>query len=217
MRILIVEDDPLLGDGLAAGLRTLGFAVDWFTDGAQADAALAVAPYDAVVLDLGLPGRDGLHWLGRWRRRAEQLPVLILTARDGVDQRIAGLDSGADDYLVKPFAPEELAARVRAIGRRQTAHAGHFRVFDGVQIDLSTRAVSVLGQAVELTAKEWALLEALTLRAGRLVAKADLEALLNGFDGESMSNTLEVHISHLRRKLGKSLIETVRGMGYRIA
>jgi two-component system OmpR family response regulator len=216
MRLLLLEDDKILGNGLHDFLLSDGHRVDWFTRLAQVQ-GLDQEPFDVLLVDWNLPDGSGLDWVKALRHRGNTTPVLMLTARDRLGDRIAGLDSGADDYLVKPFAPEELAARVRAIGRRQTAHAGHFRVFDGVQIDLSTRAVSVLGQAVELTAKEWALLEALTLRAGRLVAKADLEALLNGFDGESMSNTLEVHISHLRRKLGKSLIETVRGMGYRIA
>jgi two-component system response regulator QseB len=214
MRILIVEDDPLLGDGLAAGLRTLGFAVDWFTDGAQADAALAVAPYDAVVLDLGLPGRDGLHWLGRWRRRAEQLPVLILTARDGVDQRIAGLDSGADDYLVKPIATAELAARLRAVLRRSSGRPEPLWRHGDLEYQPASKTVRWRGEPVELTARESALLELLLSNPQRVLSRALIQDKLYAFEQDIDSNALEVHVHHLRRKTDAKLVRTVRGVGY---
>lgn len=215
MRLLLLEDDPLLGEGLRDFLRCEGHVVDWFTSLAELK-GFAQEPFDLLLVDWNLPDGSGLDWIAGLRRQGSATPVVVLTARDRISDRIKGLDSGADDYLVKPFAPEELAARVRAMGRRLSGVAGHQRIFGAVEIDLGAKMARQDSIEVELTAREWGLLEALVLRAGRIVSKSDLDALVNGFDGEAMSNTLEVHISNLRRKLGKELIETVRGMGYRI-
>lgn len=215
MRLLLIEDDALLGEGLADYLRSEGHQVDWFGTLAPVR-ALAQEPYDAWLVDWNLPDGSGLQWLASQRARGQTTPAIMLTARDRLADRIDGLDGGADDYLVKPFAPEELAARVRVLARRQVGGAGALRQFGPVQVDLAARAVQVDGMRADLTAREWALLEALVLRAGRIVTKAELEALATGFDGESSSNAVEVHISNLRRKLGRALIETVRGLGYRV-
>ncbi|PKO33974.1 MAG: DNA-binding response regulator [Betaproteobacteria bacterium HGW-Betaproteobacteria-7] len=215
MRLLLLEDDPILGEGLRDFLRCEGHVVDWFTSLAELT-GLGQEPFDLLLVDWNLPDGSGLDWIAALRRQGTATPAVVLTARDLISDRIKGLDSGADDYLVKPFAPEELAARVRAMGRRLSGVAGHQRIFGRVEIDLGAKMVRQDNIEMELTAREWALLEALVLRAGRIVSKPDLDALVNGFEGEAMSNTLEVHISNLRRKLGKELIETVRGMGYRI-
>ncbi len=215
MRLLLLEDDDVLGDALSGFLRCEGHHVDWFTRLDQVS-GLADEPYDALLIDWQLPDGSGVAWVAALRRRGNTTPILVLSARDLLADRIVGLDSGADDYLVKPFAPEELAARVRALGRRVTALSGHRRRFGDVEIDFTARSARVAGVPADLTAREWALLEALARRAGRIVSKADLEALATGFAAETVSNSLEVHISHLRRKLGRELIETIRGMGYRI-
>ncbi|MBP6900661.1 MAG: response regulator transcription factor [Burkholderiaceae bacterium] len=215
MRLLLLEDDDLLGDGLRDFLRAEGHRVDWCTT-LQATQALRDEPYDAWLVDWQLPDGSGLDWLRARRARGETTPALVLTARDQLSQRVEGLDAGADDYLVKPFAPEELAARLRVVGRRLAGGAASLRRFGEVALDLHARSASLAGQAVELTAREWAVLEALVLRAGRLVAKSDLEKLVLGFESELASNALEVHVSALRRKLGRELIETVRGLGYRV-
>jgi two-component system OmpR family response regulator len=215
MRLLLIEDDALLGEGLADYLRSEGHQVDWFATLAPLR-TVAQEPYDAWLVDWNLPDGSGLQWLASQRARGQTTPAIMLTARDRLADRIDGLDGGADDYLVKPFAPEELAARVRVLARRQAGGAGALRQFGPVQVDLAARAVQVDGVRADLTAREWGLLEALVLRAGRIVTKPELDALANGFDGESSSNALEVHISNLRRKLGRALIETVRGLGYRV-
>ena len=215
MRLLLLEDDPVLGEGLQDFLRSEGHSVDWFVSLAQVR-GLAHEPYDLLLLDWNLPDGAGLDWLNTLRRQGNDTPAIMLTARDRLGDRLAGLDGGADDYLVKPFAPEELAARVRVIARRQGGNSQSIRHFGAVEVDLASRQARLDGQEVELTAREWAVLEALTLRAGRIVPKAELDALINGFDGEALSNTLEVYVSRLRRKLGKTLIETVRGLGYRL-
>ena len=215
MRLLLIEDDALLGDGLADYLRSECHQVDWFTSLAPLR-ALGNEPYDAWLVDWNLPDGSGLQWLAAQRSSGQTTPAIMLTARDRLADRITGLDGGADDYLVKPFAPEELAARVRVLARRQVGGASALRQFGPVQVDLGARAVQVSGQRADLTAREWQLLEALVLRAGRIVTKPELDALASGFDGESSSNALEVHISNLRRKLGRNLIETVRGLGYRV-
>lgn len=215
MRLLIVEDDAQLGDALSTGLRQLGHAVDWFRNGSQADAALDGTPYDGVVLDLGLPGHDGMHWLQRWRQRALAVPVLILTARDGVEQRIAGLDTGADDYLVKPITIDELAARLRALMRRSHGRAQSVWRHGPLGYDPATKIVTWQGRAIELTGREMAVLEALMAHPGRVVSKSHLQEKLYDWSGaEPESNTLEVHVHHLRRKIDPRIVRTVRGVGY---
>ena len=214
MRLLIVEDDPLLGDGLAQGLRALGFTVDWVIDGERAEAALAAGGFDLVVLDLGLPGRDGMHWLARWRQRAERVPVLILTARDGLEQRIAGLDEGADDYLVKPVGTAEIAARARAVLRRSHGRPEPVWRHGPLSFQPATRVVEWHGQRVELAPRETALLELLLAHPQRVMSRAHLQDKLYEFEQDIDSNTLEVHVHHLRRKLHPRLIRTLRGVGY---
>jgi len=217
MRLLLLEDDDILGEGLRDYLRSEGHTVDWLRSLAEAVSARG-EPYDAWLLDWKLPDGSGLDWLRAQRAQGLVTPALMLTARDPLADRLQGLDAGADDYLVKPFAPEELVARLRAVCRRSAGVAQQrLRLQMGeVEADLARRAVWRLGQRVELTAREWTLLEALLLRAGRIVAKADLERLVLGSDAEVASNALEVHVSSLRRKLGRTLIETVRGLGYRL-
>lgn len=215
MRLLILEDDPQLGEALATGLRQLAHAVDWFAVPAQADAALAGAPYDAVVLDLGLPGTDGMQLLRRWRQGGQALPVLILTARDGVEQRIAGLDAGADDYLIKPIGIDELAARLRAMLRRAAGRAQAVWTHGLLSYDPAAHTVQWKGNAVELTARETALLEMLLLHPQRVLSKAVLQEKLYDWSGaEPESNALEVHVHHLRRKIDPGIVRTVRGVGY---
>jgi len=217
MRLLLVEDDSLLGDGIQAGLRQAGFAVDWVQDGRAADAALRAEEFSALVLDLGLPGEpDGMALLAALRRRGLALPVLILTARDTVADKLAGLDGGADDYLVKPFDLDELAARLRALIRRSHGRQAALLAHAGVTLDPAARRVRVDGQAVELSQREFALLEALLENSGRVLARSQLERLIYGWNEEPESNAIEVHIHHLRRKLGSELIRTVRGVGYTI-
>ena len=216
MRLLLIEDDPTLGEGLRDYLRADGHRVDW-CERLAATEALRGEPYDALLVDWQLPDGSGLDWLRARRARGDATPALLLTARDRLDDRISGLDAGADDYLVKPFAPEELSARLRAVSRRSVAGIAQSRCrFGAVEVDLAARAAFVHGERMDLTAREWALLEALVLRAGRIVAKAELESLVHGSHSEVASNALEVHVSALRRKLGHDLIETVRGLGYRI-
>lgn len=217
MRLLLIEDDPDLGEPLALGLRHFGHLVDWFRDGTSADAALSAAPYDALVLDLGLPGADGMTWLQRWRLRGVSLPVLILTARDGVDQRIAGLDAGADDYLIKPIAVAELAARLRALLRRTAGHAQAVWSHGALEYEPAGKRVRWQGREIELTARELALLEVLLSHPQQVLSKDRLlEKLYDWSGAEPESNALEVHVHHLRRKLAAELIRNVRGVGYRI-
>jgi two-component system OmpR family response regulator len=216
VRLLLLEDDPMLGEGLRDYLRADGHVVDWCLR--LNDAVLLVNdPYDALLIDWQLPDGSGLDWLRRLRQRGLTIPALMLTARDLLSDRVRGLDAGADDYLVKPFAPEELAARLRAVCRRAAGSGGGRIRFGAIEVDITARSVWNGQTRVELTAREWALLEALVLRAGRLVSRSDLDALVIGQDAEVSSNVLEVHISNLRRKLGRGCVETVRGLGYRIA
>ena len=216
MRLLLLEDDPVLGEGLRDYLRTEGHVVDWCLR--VCDASLLVnEPYDALLIDWQLPDGSGLDWLRRLRQRGLTTSALMLTARDLLSDRVQGLDAGADDYLVKPFAPEELAARLRAVSRRSAGTGGERIDFGAFQVDLTAKTVWQGPTRIELTAREWALLEALVLRVGRIVSRSDLDALVIGLDADVNSNVLEVHISNLRRKLGRGFIETVRGLGYRIA
>lgn len=215
MRLLLLEDDAILGDGLAEFLRSEGHVVDWCKRLLDVQ-ALQGEPYDVLLVDWQLPDGSGLEWIRSLRRQGVRTPVVMMTARDLLDDRIKGLDSGADDYLVKPFAPEELVARLRALQRRTTG-ATNARVHIGeVEVDLMAKAVYLHGGRVDITQREWRVLEALLQRAGRVVSKNDLESLMLGLGGELASNSLEVHISRLRRKLGAEVIETVRGMGYRV-
>lgn len=216
MRILLVEDDPLLGDGLRVGLGQEGYTVDWIRDGQAARLALETGSYVLVVLDLGLPRLSGLELLRALRAQGNGVPVLILTARDAVADRIAGLDSGADDYMIKPFDLDELAARIRALLRRRMGRASPVLRHGELALDPAAHRVTLAGEAVELSPREFALLQALLDNAGRVLSRAQLEESLYGWGEEVESNAVEVHVHHLRRKLGPELIRTVRGVGYTI-
>jgi two-component system, OmpR family, response regulator len=215
MRLLLLEDDLILGDGLRDFLELEGNVVDWVKCLADT-ATYRKGSFDALLVDWQLPDGSGLAWVKALRETGDTTPVLMLTARDLLQDRIAGLDTGVDDYLVKPFQPEELVARVRAVCRRVAGSASSRLVFGRVQIDLAARSAWVAGVAADLTAREWALLEALALRAGQFVSKSELDRLVKGDEVESSSNALEVHVHNLRRKLGREVIDTVRGRGYRL-
>ena len=214
MRVLIVEDDPLLGDALAAGLKQRGFEADWVQDGRDAQAAIRVEPFAAVVLDLGLPGLGGLELLRGERARGNKVPVLILTARDAVQDRIAGLDSGADDYVVKPTDLDELAARLRALVRRSKGEPAPVLQIGQVVLDPAARMVTLDGQAMDLPPREFTLLQELMLNAGRVLSREQLEERMYRWGDEVESNAVEVHVHHLRRKLGAEVVKTIRGVGY---
>ena len=216
MRVLVIEDDALLGDAIQAGLKQSGYAVDWMKDGASADHALGTEPYAAAVLDLGLPRMSGLEVLRRLRSRNDPIPVLILTAMDTVNDRIKGLDAGADDYLAKPFDMGELSARLRALIRRASGKAAPELNIAGVKLDPAAHRVFYRDQAIELPAKEFAVLHALMLNTGRVLSRAQIEEQLYAWGEEVESNAVEVYIHHLRRKLFPGLIETIRGVGYLI-
>jgi two-component system OmpR family response regulator/two-component system response regulator QseB len=217
MRILVVEDDPLLGRGTQAGLEQAGCAADWVRDGLAADAALAATRFHAVVLDLGLPRLSGLELLARLRAKGDRTPVLILTARDALEDRVQGLDAGADDYLVKPFRLEELAARLRALVRRAHGEAAAALSAAGVMLDPAAHTVTWRGEPVELPAREFEVLHELMLNAGRVLTREHLQERVYGWGEEVESNAIDVHIHHLRRKLAPELIRTVRGVGYLMA
>jgi DNA-binding response OmpR family regulator len=214
MRLLLVEDDSILGDGIRTGLTQEGYAVDWVTDGYLAGHALQSEHYDLLVLDLGLPRRSGLDVLKELRAGGSNLPVLILTARDTVRDRVAGLDSGADDYLIKPFALDELFARTRALLRRSGERGAPVIRHGAITLDPAARKVSRDGVPVELSAREFALLQTLLENTGRVLSRTRIEQSLYAWGDEVESNAVEVHIHHLRRKLGASLIRTIRGVGY---
>ena len=214
MRILLAEDDPLLGDGLRAGLRQLGFLVDWVRDGEAAERELRVQSYAAAVLDLGLPLKDGMEVLAALRRDGMALPVLVLTARDALHDRIRGLDLGADDYVIKPVDLHELAARLRALVRRSHGQPQEKLSAQDVTLDPASRSVEQGGAPVALSGREFDLLHALMLNTGRVLSREQLEQHLYSWGQEVESNAIEVHIHHLRRKLGSALIQTVRGIGY---
>ena len=214
MRILLAEDDPLLGDGLRAGLRQLGFQVDWVRDGVAAERELASGDYAAAVLDLGLPLKDGLDVLQALRARRISTPVLVLTARDAVPDRIRGLDLGADDYVVKPVDLHELGARLRSLVRRAHGQMQDVLRCGGIVLDPSARQVSLNDAPVPLSTREFDLLHVLMLNAGRVMSREQLEQQLYSWGYEVESNAIEVHIHHLRRKLSPDVIQTVRGIGY---
>jgi len=214
MRLLIAEDDPQLGDGLTVGLRQDGYAVDWVRDGQAADLALKTEHYDLLVLDLGLPRLEGMEVLRSLRFREQNLPVLILTARDAIGDKIAGLDGGADEYLVKPVSLDELSARIRAMIRRAAGRAQPRLQLGDLVLDPATRQVTLAGVPVELSVREFSLLQVLMEHSGRVMSRAQLESSIYGWRDEPDSNALEVHIHHLRRKLGAERIKTLRGIGY---
>jgi two-component system response regulator QseB len=216
MRLLLAEDDVMIGQAVRSGLRREAFAVDWVRDGAAAEEALAVGTYDILLLDLGLPRKEGLSVLHDIRGRGSMLPVVVLTARDGVSDRVAGLDAGADDYVVKPFDLDELAARIRAVLRRRGGRAIGVIEHAGVSLDPATHEVRKDGGAVAVSPREFALLHALLERPGRILSRAQLEERLYGWGEEVESNVIEVHIHSLRRKLGPDFIRNVRGVGYRV-
>jgi len=216
MRVLLVEDDELLGSAVLAGLKQAGYTVDWVRDGSLAAMALKDGGLDLVVLDLVLPGRDGLSVLRELREHGSDLPVLILTARDTLDDRVTGLDTGADDYLVKPFELEELTARLRAIARRRSGRSTSKIHHGAVVLDQAARSVTLDGKPVMLAAKELTILEALLERPGHALSRDRLEEMLYGWDEGVESNAVEVHIHNLRKKLGKEFIRTIRGVGYMI-
>lgn len=214
MRVLLVEDDALLGDALCAGLRASGFAVDWVQDGVAAQVAVQAEPFAAVVLDLGLPRMRGLELLRRLRSGGDRVPVLVLTARDAVEDRVRALDGGADDYVVKPAEIAEIAARLRALARRAQGVAGPTIEVGELSLDPATRCVRFRGRDVELQGREFAVLQELMASAGRVLSRERLEASLYDWDRALESNAIEVHVHHLRRKLAPEVIRTVRGVGY---
>ena len=216
MRLLLVEDDTMIGESVLDLLRAEHYAVDWVKDGEMADTALRSQTYDLVLLDLGLPRRDGLAVLRAMRARKERIPVLIATARDSVQQRIEGLDAGADDYVLKPYDLDELMARIRALVRRAAGRAEPVYEHKGVTINPASREVTVGEQPVVLSAREWAVLEPLIARPGLVLSRAQLEEKLYGWKDEISSNAVEVYIHGLRKKLGAELIQNVRGVGYMV-
>lgn len=216
MRVFLVEDDPLIGSGLEQGLKQEGFAVDWVKDGDAATLALRTTGYGLLLLDLGLPNRDGLSVLAALRRRDETLPVIVITARDGLPDRIAGLDSGADDYLVKPFALEELLARIRAVNRRHAGRAQTTLTIGALRLDPVKHQVWLNDDEVTLSPKEFVLLHELMREPGAVISREQFEERLYSWGEEVESNAVQVHIHNLRKKLGHEMILTVRGVGYRI-
>jgi two-component system OmpR family response regulator len=216
MRLLLVEDDGMIAETLRDQLRAEHYAVDWVGDGEAAQAALLVHHYDLVLLDLGLPKRDGMAVLEGMRRSKDRTPVLVATARDAIAERVAALDAGADDYVVKPFDIDELLARIRALLRRAAGQAEPVYEHAGARLDPATRQASLHGRAVELSAREWAVLELLLARPGQVYSRAQLEEKLYGWGEEVASNAIEVHVHGLRRKLGADLIRNIRGVGYMV-
>ena len=216
MRLLLVEDDDLLGDAVRTGLRQEGYTVDWMKDGISAESALKAEHFDLVVLDLGLPRRSGLEVLKSLRMAGNSIPVLILTARDMVSDRIQGLDAGADDYFVKPFDMEELCARIRALLRRSSGRASPKLTYKSITLDPVSHLVTDDNDPVDLSAREFIILQTLMENKGKVISKNRLEQDLYGWDTEVESNTVEVYIHHLRKKLGNELIQTIRGVGYMI-
>jgi len=217
MRVLLVEDDPMIGESIRKGLHQEGYSVDWVRDGAAAELALQGEPYGFALLDLGLPRKDGFSVLRGLRQRKNRLPVLIITARDAVNERVKGLDAGADDYIVKPFDFDELGARIRAVLRRHAGRAEPRLSHGGITLDPVSHQVTQNGRAVPVSAREFALLQALLERPGAALSRAQLEERLYGWGQEVASNAVEVHIHNLRKKLGDEAIVNVRGVGYVIS
>ncbi len=216
MRVLLIEDDKDLGADVRDHIQAEGHSPDWVTRLADARSSLAAVPYDLVLLDLMLPDGRGIAFLREMRARGDVTPVIILTALDQISDRIAGLNAGADDYLVKPFDLSELSARLNAVARRYSGNPNPLVSIGELEVDLAARSVFRGGRPVSLTAREWALFEAFVQRPGQLLSKAQLEERLYSFDSAIESNTIEVHVSHIRKKLGPTAIETVRGLGYRL-
>jgi two-component system response regulator QseB len=217
MRLLLVEDDSMIGESVRQGLRQDGFTVDWVQDGRAAELAIENGVYDLLLLDLGLPKKEGLDVLKQLRRRGNRIPVLIVTARDAVADRITGLDTGADDYLAKPFDLDELAARIRALLRRQSGRVDPMIRFGKLTFNPATREVHFKDKPVSLSAREFALLEAFLDRPGAVLSREQLEEKLYGWGEEVESNAVEVYIHTLRKKLGQDFIKNVRGVGYRVS
>ena len=217
MRLLLAEDDPMVGTALRKGLQLEGHSVDWVRDGLAAEAALNANPYELLILDLGIPRKDGLQVLRDLRRSTRAIPVIIVTARDQLDDRVRGLDLGADDYLVKPFDLDELLARIRSVSRRYVGRAQSRVEYGEVSVDPATHEVTRDGNPVTLSAREFAILLALMDRPRAVLSRNQLEERLYGWDEEVASNAIEVHIHHLRRKLGERFIHTVRGVGYTLS
>lgn len=217
MRVLLIEDDAMIGRAVGRGLRHAGFVADWVTDGVDGQAAAANRVYDVLILDLGLPRLDGMALLRSLRSRSDRVPVLIVSARDAVADRIIGLNAGADDYLLKPFDLDELVARVHALVRRHAGAASNVMSVGGLSLDPVARKVTLEGRELSLTAKELALLETLLRRPGAVLSREQLEESIYGWGEEVGSNAVEVHLHNLRRKIGVALIRNVRGVGYKIA
>ncbi|MDQ9170765.1 response regulator [Oxalobacteraceae bacterium R-40] len=214
MRLLLIEDDAMIGESVHTSLRRVGYAVDWVRNGELADTVLKTEHFDLVLLDLGLPGKDGIEVLRRLRVRQKTVPVIIITARDSVDDRINGLDAGADDYVVKPFDLDELAARIRSALRRGAGHADPEVEIMGVRLNPARREVTLHGEPILLSAREYAIVEALMLRPGMILSRAQLQDRMYGWGEDVESNTVEVYIHSIRRKLGSDFIQNVRGVGY---
>ncbi len=216
MRLLLVEDDPMIGESIEDGLRGENYAVDWVRDGRDAGLALSTVPYDLLLLDLGLPGKQGLDVLRTLRSGENDVPVLIITARDSTPSRVEGLDAGADDYLVKPFDLDELLARIRALLRRRVARTRSIIVHGALTLDLASHEATFEGTPVKLSAREFSVLRALLDSPGSIVSKSQLEEKLYGWNSEVESNTVDVYVHHLRKKFGTDFIKNVRGVGYKI-
>ncbi|MDH5256910.1 MAG: response regulator transcription factor [Gammaproteobacteria bacterium] len=214
MRILIVEDDTLLGDGIRVGLSQQGYAADWVEDGDMAQSALLTNEYEAIILDLGLPKVSGLELLKEIRKKGDDTPVIILTAQDGVEDRINGLDTGADDYLTKPFDLEELTARLRALLRRRGGRSTPVIEHGDIVVDPASHSVKNNGVVVDISPREFTILQLLLEHQGKVMSRSRLEEGLYAWNDEVESNTVEVHIHHIRKKLGAKLIRTIRGVGY---
>jgi two-component system response regulator QseB len=214
MRLLLVEDDEILGDGLVEGLKMEGYAVDWLTNGKLADEALKLNSYELIVLDLNLPDMEGLDILKALRARKDETPVMVLTAKDTVPDRVLGLDSGADDFVIKPFELDEVCARLRALARRNEGRSVPNIEYKGIILDPASHQVTWNEEKVDLSQKEFEILSFLMSNIGRVISRARLEESLYSWDSDVESNTVEVHIHHLRKKLDPSIIRTVRGVGY---